>query len=199
MSPSNFLTNKQTNKQTPWKRALLEKPTDLHLVKKHPAFYGNPQFNYCHHNSPPSVPILSQINPVHAQIQLQYYSTTYALVLKVVSFPQVSLSKFCKHPQMLHAPPLSLSSIPSSKRHLMRNTDHTALSYVVFSTLLLLPSSAPYSRIPSANVPSPDFTCIQKNKQNYSSVHLVSIFLDSKLEYDSTPNGSKFNLLLISS
>jgi hypothetical protein len=38
--PRVHLTFLQTNKQTPWKRVLLEKPRNLQLVKKHPAFYG---------------------------------------------------------------------------------------------------------------------------------------------------------------
>jgi len=50
---------------TPWSRVLLENQTGFQLVKKFPTFYGTRRFITCIHNSPPPVPILIQLDPVH--------------------------------------------------------------------------------------------------------------------------------------
>jgi hypothetical protein len=96
---------------------------------------------------------------------------------------------------MLHALPLSLTLIPSSKSHLIRNTDHKVLAPLLGPNIFL---TTLFSNTLS-QCSFPTFHMHTKQKKNYSCVYLVPIFLDSKLEYDSTPHCSKFNLLLISS
>ena len=51
---------------TPYSTVLLEKLTGSQLVKKFPAFYGTPKVRYRIHKYRLPVPILSQIDPVHA-------------------------------------------------------------------------------------------------------------------------------------
>jgi hypothetical protein len=63
-------TKQPTNQLTPWSRVLLEKLTGPQLIKK-----WNPKVHYRIYNSPPPVPTLSQVNPVHAFPHQLMFST----------------------------------------------------------------------------------------------------------------------------
>jgi len=62
---TDWLTDWLTYLLTPFSRVLLESLTGFQLLNKFPAFYGTPRFITASYNCPPTVPILSQLDPVH--------------------------------------------------------------------------------------------------------------------------------------
>lgn len=52
-------------KITLWSRTLLEKLIVAELLKNIPHFLWNKNVSYCFHNSPPLVPVLSHMIPIH--------------------------------------------------------------------------------------------------------------------------------------
>jgi hypothetical protein len=62
MFPSNYLTNQLTNFM---ELSLSWEVANCAATRERPNILWNPKFHYRVHKSPPLVPILSQINPVH--------------------------------------------------------------------------------------------------------------------------------------
>ena len=93
--------------------------------------------HYRIHKSPPSVPILSHIDTVHAPPHHFYRShlrLSLSRGLLPSGFPTKALYAPLLSPYVLHALPISVFFTWSPECYLVRNTGHQAPCYVVFST-----------------------------------------------------------------
>jgi hypothetical protein len=128
-----------------------------------------------------------------------------------LSFPQVSSPETCVHlscpSNVPHGSPNPFFSILLPEQYLVRNTNHKALRYVVFSTTLLsrlseaqIFSSAPYSRIPSAYVPPSIWKTKlhthtkQLDKLQFCIYYLLYFWIANWKTKHSTPNYNKQSL-----
>ena len=135
---------------TPWCRVLLEKLTDLQLVKKFPAFLCNPKVHYRTHKRPPPVPILGQPNPFHIPTSHLLQIHPNIIHPSMPRSPQWSLSLWFPHqdpiyppphPYAPHAQPISFFPISSPAQYWVRSTDHLAPRYAISSIPPLPPPS----------------------------------------------------------
>ena len=158
-----------------------------------PRILWNPKVHYRIQKCPLPVPILSQIDPVHTPI--------------FVSFPQVS-------PPLLSSHTCCTSSPSHSSR--FAHPNNIGWGVQIIKLLIMQLTSLPCYRVPlrpkhSPQHPTfkhpqttflpqcegPSFTPIQ-NRQNYSSVILIFVFLDSNLEDRvPVPNDSELSLTSI--
>jgi hypothetical protein len=85
-----------TTSLTPWSWVLLEKAPKCLATQEYPNILWNPTIHYHVHNSPPLIPILSQIKPVHTTTS--YFSKIhFNIILTLTSRSSYWTLSFCIH------------------------------------------------------------------------------------------------------
>ena len=122
------------------------KANSLRLVENNPAIFGTPIFRYRIHKCPPSVPIVSQSNPVHASSSHFFKIHFNIITLSTPRSSKWSLSIRSSHHNPEHVSFVFHTSYMSRQFHpylfdhpdiFVSSTDHKVPRYVVFSTPLL--------------------------------------------------------------
>ena len=160
-----------------------------------PRILWNPKVHNCTHNSLPPVPILSQLDPVHAPTT-HFLKIHFNISLPSTSgSPKRSLSFRFPHQNPVYTSTLPIRAACHAYRILLGliartlSVEYRSLSsslcifhnYPVTSSLLgpILKHPQP-TFLPQCERPS--FTPIQNNRQNYIFIYLNLKFSDSKLE-----------------
>ena len=105
---------------TSWNRVLFEQATGLPTSKEIPLFYVTRlEFHYRIHNSPPPIPILSQINPVYV-----LHPKSWNIYLSIVLPPQSGFQKWPLSLRFPHQRPVCIS--PDTRTCHMPHPSHSS-------------------------------------------------------------------------
>ena len=115
---------------SPLSRALLENLTGFSASQEIPRILWNPKFHFRTHKSPPAVPILRQVNPVHVPPPSHFLNIHLILsshlrlglpsVLLLSGFPTKPCMQLSSPTYVIYGPPISFSLI-SSLEYLVRS------------------------------------------------------------------------------